>query len=119
MFAVPLPFPLHARPGHGPRVAVAPLDAILVDITRPVEGSYRVRIYDEEYEPPVAEVAAAFVLYGARLTGVERRLRQAWSSFGLAPVAEVRAAAFVSFDLARRFALSLRLLEALQRQFPP
>ena len=119
MFAVPLPFPLRARPDGGPRIGVAPLDATLLDITRPVAGAYRVRIYEEEYEAPQAEVAAAFVLYGARVAEVSRRLLQAWGSFGLAPLAEVRSAAFISFDHARRFALSLRLLEALQRQFPP
>jgi hypothetical protein len=118
MFAVPLPFPRRARPGGRPRTAVAPLDAALDVITRPVLRAYRVRICEEDLDPPPAQVAAAFVIWGARLAEVERCLGGAWNSFGVGPVAEVRSVPFISFDLARRFALSLRLLDGLQRPYP-
>ena len=121
MFAAGAPFPRAwlVRSVRGPRVATGHVDAVLIDVTRPAARTFRVRIFDERYAPPEADVVAAFILYGARVGGVAERLLAAWRRAGLLPTVQVRSESYCSFDHPAAFGSILRTVEALQRDYLP
>jgi hypothetical protein len=118
---VPLPRPQPAlhRPRPLPRVAEGLLEAVLVELTRPVGQSFVVRIFDEDFTPPEADVVAAYVLYGLDVAELARRLELAWAALDLHPTPGVKYACYRSYEHARAFAAVVKTVEALQESFLP
>lgn len=94
-------------------------DIVLVELTRPADGRFAVRLFEEGIVPPWGEVSAAFVLYGADVGGVGGRLERAWASLGLQGIVAVRHVCYRSYDHPRSFDLVLRTVEALQASHLP
>ena len=109
-----LGFPIFHKPRPVARVAEGLLEVVLVELTRPVEGAVTVRIFDEGVRPPEADVAAVFLLYGAEVGRIGRRLEHEWHSTGLRDIAAVRHACYRSYDHPRHYGLVVRSIEALQ-----
>jgi hypothetical protein len=115
----PIPRPVLHQPRPVPRVAQGLLEAVLVELTRPVEGAFAVRIFDEGVRPPAAEVAAVVILYGAEVAAIGRRLEQAWRELELEPTAAVRYVCYRAYDHPCGYAEVLRTVEALQESYLP
>jgi hypothetical protein len=117
--AIPLPKTIRERPQGAPRIAVAHVDAVLVDVTRPVDGTFSVRVYEEGYPPPDADIVAVYVLYGPSVTETADRLEKAWAAEGIKPKSRVRSPSYCGFDLGRPLSIVLRSIETLQRRHLP
>jgi hypothetical protein len=118
-FPVPRPQPLLQKPRPQPRVADGLLETILIEVTRPAPEAFSVRIFDEDFTPPPADVVSAFVFYGVPVATVARRLEEAWRVLNLRTVPGVRYAAYHSYDHARGHSAVIASIEALQESFLP
>jgi len=118
-FPVPRPEPLLEKPRPQLRIAEGLLEAILIEATRPSPDAFTVRIFDEDFTPPQADVVSVFVFYGVPVVTVARRLEAAWKALNLQPVAGVRYAAYHTFDHSRGYSLVVGSIEALQESFLP
>ena len=118
-FPIRHPRPAFHKPRPVPRVAEGLLDLVLVELTRPVREAFTVRIFEEGYRPPEGEVAAVFLLYGADVGRIGRRLEHAWHSLGLREIAAVRYVCYRSYDHPRAWGAVLRTVEALQESYLP
>ena len=118
-FPIPRPQPVLHEPRPIPRVAEGLLEAVLVDISRPQGQAFVVRIFDEDFSPPQADVVATFVLYGADVGEVGHRLEGAWAALDLRGIPGVRYACYRTYDHPRAFTAVLRTIEALQESFLP
>ena len=92
-----------------PRIATGYVEAIRIDLTRPVTGAFRVRIFADGFPVPPEDVMAAFVLYGASVQGLARRIE--WEQ---RPARSVRSPAFHELDYDRGFDEVLEAIERLQ-----
>ena len=115
----PIPRPVLHKPRPVPRVAQGLLDAVLIELTRPVAGAFAVRIFDEGVRPPSAEVAAVVILYGADVAAIGLRLERAWRALGLEPTEAVRYVCYRAYDHPRGYGAVLRTVEALQESYLP
>lgn len=118
-FPIPRPQPVLNKPRPIPRVAEGLLEAIIVEVTRPLNEAFAVRIFDEDFAPPDADVVAAFVLYGADVAEIGRRLEGAWAALDLHANPGVRYACYRSYDHSRAFTAVVKTVEALQESFLP
>jgi len=118
-FPVPRPGPLLQKPRPQSRIAEGLLEAILIEVTRPSPDAFTVRIFDEDFTPPEADVVSVFVFYGVPVVTVARRLEAAWKALNLQSVAGVRYAAYPTFGHSRAYALVVGSIEALQESFLP
>jgi len=118
-FPVPRPQPLLQKPRPQSRIAEGLLEAILIEVTRPSPDAFTVRIFDEDFNPPEADVVSVFVFYGVPVVTVARRLEAAWKALNLRAVAGVRYAAYQTFDHSRGYFLVVGSIEALQESFLP
>ena len=118
-FPVPRPQPLLLKPRIQPGIAEGLLETILIEVTRPAPEAFTVRIFDEDYTPPDADVVFAYVFYGVTVVTVARRLEEAWKVLNLRSVPGVRYAAYHSYDHARGHSAVIASIEALQESFLP
>ena len=118
-FPVPRPQSLLQKPKLHPRVAEGLLETILIEVTRPAPHAFTVRLFDEDFTPPPADVVSLFVFYGVPVVTVARRLEEAWKALNLSVVAGVRYAAYHTFDHVRGHALVIGSIEALQESYLP
>ncbi|MBI3854169.1 MAG: hypothetical protein HY293_00600 [Planctomycetes bacterium] len=116
---VPRPQPVFQKPRPIPRIAEGLLEAVLIEVTRPLRGSFSVRIFDKDFIPPEADVVAAFVLYGAEVAELGRRLELAWDALDLHATPGVRYACYRTYDHTRAHGAVLKTVEALQESFLP
>ena len=96
------------------RIAAGYVSAVQLDVTRPVEDAFRVRVYADGYPPPHEDIVAAFLLYGATVTGVARRIQWEWI-----PLRGVCVPYYHSLDYSGGFSDVLRTLDEPQGRFPP
>jgi len=96
------------------RIATDYIEAVRIDLTRPVEEAFRVRIFSDGFPAPEEEVVAAFVLYGGTVRGLARRI--AWER---RPTRCVRSTAFCELDYDVGFGAVLETIEILQGRFLP
>jgi hypothetical protein len=111
-----------AHPGETPLDAAGcrgVLEAILIEVTRPVGEAFSVRIFDEDHTPPEADVVAGYVFYGVSVPEGARRLVIAWNALHLNPKTDLRASTFVTYDHDRGFKAVIGTIEALQESYLP
>lgn len=118
-FPVPRPQPLLAVPRPEPRIAAGYLEAVLVELTRPSPSAFMVRIFDEDFTPPEADVVAVSVFYGVDAASIGRRLEAVWKSLGLRAEPQLRYASYRTYGHPGEFARVLRTIETLQGSFLP
>src|SRR5688572_22161349 len=104
----PIPRPVLQKHRPGPRVAQGFLEIVLVELTRPAGEAFTVRIFEEGYRPSEADLVATFVLYGAEVRNVGRRLESAWATLGLSASSCVRYVCYRSYDHSRSFGAVLQ-----------
>jgi len=95
-FPIPQPKPVLVKPHSAPRIAGGFLEAILIEVTRPIGAAFSVRIFDEDHPPPGADVVATYVFYSVAVPSVARRLEAAWSALNLKASADLRTSTCVS-----------------------
>jgi len=113
---IPRPGPVFHKPRPVPRVAQSFLGAVLVELTRPRQGAFAVRIFDEGLKPPDADVVATIILYGVAVSEIGQRLEAAWAALHLR---SVRFVCYRSYDHRGSFAAVLKTVEALQESYLP
>jgi hypothetical protein len=113
------PQPVLQNPRPTPRIAGGFLEAVLIEVTRPVQEAFTVCVFDDDFTPPDADVVAVFVLYGVEVAELGRRLESAWEALGLRGVVGVRYECYRSYDHSRSFAAVFKTVEALQESFLP
>ena len=118
-FPLPQPKPLLAKPRSAPRIAAGFLETILIEVTRPVDCCFSVRLFDEGQVPPAADVVATYVFYGVQVSGVAARLEGAWNALNLDGRVDVRSAAYVAYNHSRGFKAVIGTIDALQESFLP
>jgi len=111
----PVPVKTHSAPG----IAGGFLEAILIEVTRPVGAAFSVRIFDEDHPRPGADIVATCVFYSVAVTSVARRLEAAWTALNLEASADLRTSTFVSYDLDGGFRTVIGSIEALQESHLP
>src|SRR5258705_532178 len=77
-FPLPQSKPVLQKPQTTPRIAGGFLEAILIEVSRPVGTAFTVRIFDEDVTPPAADIVATYVFYSVAVPAVARRLEEAW-----------------------------------------
>ena len=117
--AIPLPWELLSPPAPAPRVAQGHVEIVLVDLTRPAGDRFSIRAYEEDFQPPPADVVGAWVLYGASLATVIERLHREWRKSGVVPVREISSRAYVAFEFDGPLGLAVHAIKALAESFPP
>jgi hypothetical protein len=118
-FPFPQTKPNLAKPHTVPRIAGGFLEAILIEVTRPVGEAFSVRIFDEDHTPPEADVVATYVFYSVPVPAVARRLEIAWSALNLKASAALRGSSFVAYDHERGFRAVIGTIDALQESYLP
>jgi len=118
-FPLPQLKPVLVKPHFAPRIAGGFLEAILIEVTRPVREAFSVRIFDEEHPPPGADVVATYVFYSVAVPAVARRLEAAWSALNLKASADLRTSTCVFYDHAGGFRAVIGTIEALQESYLP
>jgi hypothetical protein len=118
-FPVPRTQPLLQKPRPQSRIAEGLLEAILIEVTRPSPEAFTVRIFDEDFTPPEADVVSVFVFYGVPVGTVARRLEVAWHAVNLRAEPGVRYASYTTYDHRRGFDVVIGTIEALQESFLP
>lgn len=118
-FALPLPWELLAPPSPAPRVALGHVELVLVDVTPPASGRYRIRVYAEEFPAPSSPVMSVYVLYGVGVIQVSTELRRRWTAAGIPAGGETRSPSLVAFDFDGHVAAVLAIVEEVAAIFPP
>jgi hypothetical protein len=108
-----------AKPHAVPRIAGGFLEAILIEVTRPVGEAFCVRIFDEDHTPPAADVVATYVFYSVSVPAVARRLVIAWNALNLKPSTHLQASTFVTYDHEWGFRSVIGTIDALQESYLP
>jgi hypothetical protein len=118
-FPLPQTKPVLVKPHATPRIAGGFLEAILIEVTRPVGEEFSVRIFDEDHTPPEADIVASYVFYGVSVPAVARRLVIAWNALNLNPKTHLQASTFVTYDHDRGFRAVISTIDALQESYLP
>jgi hypothetical protein len=118
-FPLPQPKPVLVKPHSAPRIAGGFLEAILIEVTRPVGEAFSVRIFDEDHTPPSADVVATYVFYSVSVPAVARRLVIAWNALNLKSSVNLPASTFVTYDHERGFSAVISTIDALQESYLP
>ena len=118
-FPLPQLKPVLVKPHATPRIAGGFLEAILIEVTRPIGEAFSVGIFDEDHTPPEADVVAGYVFYSVSVPEVARRLVIAWNALHLNPRTDLRASTFVTYDHDRGFKAVIGTIEALQESYLP
>jgi len=108
-----------SRPKAEPKIAGGYLEAVIVDVTRPVEKEFQVRIYDEDFRPPDAQVKAAFVFYGIGMPAVVKALEDAWSRRKIEPVGSLPGGSMRSYDFSGGLHGVVESIESVQQKHMP
>lgn len=111
--------PVIAKPKSAPRVASGFLEAVIVDVIRPVDNEFQVRIYDEDFRPPDAEVKLAFVFYGIGMTAVVKALEDSWSRRKIEPIGTLPGGSLRRYDFAGGLREVIESIDSLQRKHMP
>jgi len=116
---IPSEKPILSRPEKAAAVAGGFLETVLVDLTKPIEKEFWVRIYDDHVTPPKAEVVTVYIIYGLEIQKVVRSLEAAWKKAHLEPTRSFEDQALYCYEHQGGWVDVVRAIEALQREFPP
>jgi len=111
--------PWLSRPKTAPIVASGFLEAVIVDVTRPVEKEFQVRIYDEDFRPPDAQIKNAFVFYGIGMSAVVKALEDAWSRRKIEPIGSLPGGSMRSYDFSGSVRGVVESIESVQQRHLP